>query len=108
MTAPVMWKTGFIRMESIMVKEKFVMTDELGLHMRPAKNICSIAVEYPCGISLVSGSRTFNAKSVLGVLSACIRYNDEFEIVCDGEKEEEAMNALKALADNNFNELSVK
>lgn len=85
-----------------MIKRRLKMTDEMGLHMRPAKTISSIAIDYPCSVNIISGEKTVNAKSILGVLSACIRYNDEFEIICDGEGEEEAMKRIVEFAESNF------
>jgi phosphocarrier protein len=81
-----------------MVSRKVVVKDELGLHMRPAKELCSRAVEFETTkIMLHFRNREFNAKSVLGVLSACARYGDEMEIVCSGSQEEEALQALAEL-----------
>lgn len=47
---------------------------------------------------------TANAKSVLSVLGACIKSGDEIEIVCDGDDEEPALEALVALVENGFGE----
>lgn len=35
-----------------------------------------------------------NAKSVISVLSACVRCGNEIEFVCEGEDEEEALAAM--------------
>ena len=41
-----------------------------------------------------------NAKSVLSVLGACVKSGDEIELICDGEDEKEAMDAMvSAIAD---------
>lgn len=65
-----------------------------GLHLRPVSMICSKAMEYHCSISLRLGDKTVNAKSVLGVLSACVKYDDEVELICDGVDEEQAMETM--------------
>lgn len=77
-----------------MVSGKFTIRSETGLHLRPASDICTLALNYPCKIELKIEDRTINAKSLLGVLSACIKYEDEIELICDGEKEREAFNEI--------------
>jgi phosphocarrier protein len=59
--------------------------------------LCSRSIEFKSTITLISGSKSVNAKSVLGLLSALIRYGDEIELICEGPDENEAMNALAKL-----------
>lgn len=42
-------------------------------------------------------SGTANAKSVLSVLGACVKSGDEIELICEGEDETSALEALTAL-----------
>lgn len=78
-----------------MVSKKVVIRNALGLHLRPAGDLCQKAVEYESTrIMLHFRDREFNAKSVISVLSACARQDDEIEIVCTGPQEEEALQAL--------------
>lgn len=82
-----------------MVNGKVTILSKLGLHLRPATSLCNLALNYPCRIELHVGNRTVNAKSVLGVLSACIKQEDEVELTCDGEQEQQAFEDIsKALA----------
>ena len=84
-----------------MVSGKVVIKSETGLHLRPASDLCNLAIGFSCKIELKTENRIINAKSVLGVLSACIRHEDEVELVCDGENEEEAFYVIsQALADD--------
>lgn len=77
-----------------MISKKMIFRQEQGLHLRPATELCKIAMEYPCMITLQSKHKTVNAKSVLNILAASIRCGDEMEIFCDGEKEEEALEKI--------------
>lgn len=80
---------------------RVIIKSQTGLHLRPASDLCNLALQFPCKIELKSNNRTVNAKSVLGVLSACIKHEDEVELVCDGEQELEAFEKIsKALADD--------
>ena len=77
-----------------MVSEKVVIRNMLGLHLRPASDLCRKAVEYESNIMFRFRNKEFNAKSVLGVLSACVQQDDEIELVCSGPDEEEALRGL--------------
>ncbi len=89
-----------------MVSAKAVIQNETGLHLRPAGALCTEALKYPCKVNLKIREVTVNAKSVLGVLSACVKQGEEVEIVCDGEKEKEALNEIISLIENRFFERS--
>jgi phosphocarrier protein HPr len=87
-----------------MVSKNMVVQSIHGLHLRPASLLCQEALKYSCHITLLTETKSVNAKSVLGVLGACIRSGMEIEIQCDGEDEEEALQALVSLLDSLFKE----
>lgn len=67
-----------------MVKEKVLVKNPIGVHLRPAGDIAEAAIKYKkCEIYLSSGGRTVNGKSLLSILSLGIKQNTEFEIICD-------------------------
>lgn len=78
-----------------MVSDKVRVTDETGLHLRPAGILCQMACKYQCKIEIVTPKGKANAKSILSVLGACVRCDDEIEIVCAGEDEERALTEIK-------------
>lgn len=81
-----------------MVKKRVTITNELGLHLRPAGDLCKKAMEFEdTKIMIRFREKEFNAKSVLGILSACVQKMDEIVIVCTGPQEEEAAEQLAAL-----------
>ncbi len=80
-----------------MVKEKVLVKNPIGVHLRPAGDIAEAAIKYKkCEIYLSTGGRMVNGKSLLSILSLGIKQNMEFEIICDGEDEEAAMKAILA------------
>lgn len=88
-----------------MVTQKVQIINPTGLHLRPAGIFCQEAMKYTSNITFRYGiNGTANAKSVLSVLGACIKSDDEIEIVCDGDDEEPALEALVALVENGFGE----
>lgn len=87
-----------------MVSQKVVVTNETGLHLKPAANFCREAVKYESVITFTSDNDTANAKSVLSVLGACVKCGDEIEIVCQGPDEEEALAELCQAVENGLGE----
>lgn len=87
-----------------MVSTNLVILNPTGLHMRPAKHFCTEALEYPCKIHIYKGTSCYNAKSVLSVLSAGVKYGDEIMVECDGTDEEQALHALKSMVQEGFGE----
>ena len=77
-----------------MVNQKVVIKNPTGLHLRPAGNLCKMAMQYKSLITFSYRGNTANAKSVLSVLGACIKCGDEIELICDGVDEEQALEAL--------------
>ena len=80
-----------------MLKEKIVLNNTSGLHLRPAGLLCKEAMKFQCRITFGCKGTLANAKSVLSVLGAGVKFGDEIELICDGVDEEEAMAKLKGL-----------
>lgn len=75
-----------------------------GLHLRPAGNLCKEAIKYKSRITINFKGCSSNAKSVLGILAACVKFGDSIEIVCEGIDEEKALSAIVDLVEAGFNE----
>lgn len=80
-----------------MIKQKVMVNNQSGLHLRPAGILCRTAMLYKSHITLTHKEVTANAKSVLSVLGAGVRTGDEVEIACEGTDEQEAMEAMLKL-----------
>lgn len=76
-----------------MVRKK-VIIQKTGLHLRPAKKLCEMAAQFESHITIQHGDRVVNAKSVLGVLGACIKEGTELEVCCRGKDEKIALQTL--------------
>lgn len=86
-----------------MVTQKVVVTEPLGLHLRPAGVFCEESVKYQSKIQIRKGTSLLNAKSVLGVLAARVKCGDEVELICEGEDEQEALEALVRILQGEHN-----
>lgn len=78
-----------------MIKQKVKVTNNSGLHARPASEIAKIAMKYKSDISFEVNGKKVNAKSPLMLMSAGIKPETEIEIICIGEDEKEAISKLK-------------
>lgn len=87
-----------------MVSQKVTIKNPTGLHLRPAGILCKEAVKYDSLITFNFKGGTANAKSVLSVLGACIKSGDSIEFVCEGEDEEQALEAVVAAVANGLGE----
>ena len=77
-----------------MVSQFVTVSNMTGFHLRPAGVLCKIAMNYRASVQFRYKSSLANAKSVLSVLGAGVRQGDEIEIICEGEDEEEALQAI--------------
>ena len=87
-----------------MVKAKVRIRNLTGLHLRPAGVLCNKAILFRSKVHFVTGDTTANAKSVLSVLGACVKYGDEIEFICEGEDEEEALKAMVSVVEGGLGE----
>lgn len=87
-----------------MVSQKIKIHNPTGLHLRPAGIFCNTANRFGCKVMFEFENNIVNAKSVLGVLGACIKTGDEIVIICDGDGEEEALDAMLEAVENGLGE----
>ena len=87
-----------------MYTQEITITNDLGLHARPATFFIQKANEFKCGIWVEKEERRVNAKSLLGVLSLGIVKDTTITLIADGADEKEAVAALVELIENNFGE----
>lgn len=87
-----------------MVSQKVKIHNPTGLHLRPAGIFCNTANSFGCKVTFDYEGNTANAKSVLGVLGACIKKGDEIVIHCDGNGEEEALKAMVEAVESGLGE----
>ncbi|MCC8051940.1 MAG: HPr family phosphocarrier protein [Clostridiales bacterium] len=78
------------------MEKRLTVNNELGLHLRPAGELCTLAMEYDAKITLRFHDREYNAKSLLSVLSACIQSGDEIVLNFEGPDAEEAAERISA------------
>ena len=88
-----------------MLSQEITIVNRLGLHARAAAQLVRMANEYTCDIHLDKDGQVSNAKSVMEVLMLGATAGTSIKISADGEKEEEALEAIIALFEARFHEL---
>jgi phosphocarrier protein HPr len=87
-----------------MIKTTTTISNKLGLHARASAKLTKLAGSFPCDIWMTKGERRINAKSIMGVMMLAAGIGSTVEVETDGEREEEAMQALLALIEDKFGE----
>lgn len=87
-----------------MVNKTLTITNPQGLHMRPAGVIAKEMGKFSSEVTIILGDRRINAKSLINIISACIKTGTEVVFECEGEDEEAALAKIEELASQNFGE----
>lgn len=87
-----------------MLEKNVTIINKLGLHARASAKFVALASKFHSQIELCRGSKTVNAKSIMGVMMLAAAKDCELLLKIDGEDEEHAMNALVTLIENKFDE----
>ena len=74
-----------------MVSQKIKVTNEKGIHMRPASVFSQAMTPFASDVKVVFNGTAYDAKSVMMLMSACIKCGAEIEIQCDGADEQDAL-----------------
>jgi phosphocarrier protein HPr len=83
---------------------KIEITNEVGLHARPAALFVQTANKFKSIITVKNGDVLANAKSILKVLTLGAGNGAVITIIAEGEDAEQALKALKDLLVINFGE----
>ena len=87
-----------------MISRDVTITNNVGLHARPATFFIQKANSYRSSIWVEREDRRVNAKSLLGVLSMGSVKGTTITLIADGADEEEALEGLAVLVNTGFNE----
>ncbi len=85
-----------------MLKREVTIVNALGLHARAAARFVHTASAFTSQIRVTRGARTMDGKSILGLLLLSAGRGTTIEISAEGPDEQEAIDALAALAARGF------
>ena len=87
-----------------MVKKEVTITNNVGLHARPATFFIQKANTFKSSVWIEKDDRKVNAKSLLGVLSLGIAKGMTVKLSAEGQDEDAAIDGLVSLINSGFNE----
>ena len=87
-----------------MIMATVTIVNKLGLHARAASRLVNCASGFAAEIEIVRGTRSVNAKSIMGVLTLAAGLGTELVIQADGHDEQQALGAVTALFRDRFGE----
>lgn len=89
-----------------MIEKEVEIVNRLGLHARAAAKLVQVTGGYTSRVKLQKDGEEVDAKSILGVLLLAAAQGSRIIVRCDGEDEDEAMQAISDLIANRFDEES--
>ncbi len=80
-----------------MAVEKVTLSNEVGLHARPASKFIRESIKYKSDIFLEKDGKRYNGKSIMSVLSMGAQRGEELLLHAEGEDADEAVHNLARL-----------
>ena len=87
-----------------MITSTTTISNKLGLHARASAKLTKLAGSFPCEVWIAKGERRVNAKSIMGVMMLAAGMGSEVVLDTEGNREQEAMDAMLALIADKFGE----
>jgi phosphocarrier protein len=87
-----------------MIKKEVVLTNKLGIHVRPASLIAKTSSRYKSNFLIRKDNTEVNGKSVMGVMMLAAGQGTKLELIVDGVDEKELIQEIVQLFENNFGE----
>jgi phosphocarrier protein len=87
-----------------MITTTTTIINKLGLHARASAKLTKLAGSFPCEVWITKGERRVNAKSIMGVMMLAAGMGSTVAIDTEGDRAQEAMDALLALIADRFGE----
>jgi phosphocarrier protein len=81
---------------------KYTVTDELGIHARPAGLLAKKAAGFESKVTIAAGDKEVDSKRVLGVMGLGAKKGMEVVIKADGADEDAAIEALNSFMKENL------
>jgi len=87
-----------------MLTETILIINKRGLHARAAAKFATLAAQFNCRSQARTNGSWIDAKSVMSLMLLAATQGTNLEVCTEGDDEAQAMEALKALINNRFEE----
>jgi phosphocarrier protein len=85
-----------------MVAFTYVITDELGIHARPAGILIREAQKYKSVVTFSHGKKKAEANRVFAIMKLGIKQGNTLGVTVEGADEQEASDAIKQVLEKNL------
>ena len=80
----------------------YVITDEAGIHARPAGLLVKEAAKFTSTTTIAKGAKKGDLKRIFGVMALGVKKGEEINVTCEGADEDAAAAALEAFFQANL------
>ena len=80
----------------------YVITDEVGIHARPAGLLVKEAKKYSSTITITKGDKSAVATKLMAVMSLGVKCGEEITVTVEGEDEDTAVEKMKDFMEANM------
>lgn len=87
-----------------MIESELAIINKLGLHARAAAKFVSCANRFACSVQVANGGSFVDGKSIMSVMMLAAGKGSVLSLRLDGDDEQAALEALRALVDDYFGE----
>lgn len=81
---------------------KYVITDPVGIHARPAGELVAEAKKYASNITIKANGKSAGAKKLIMLMGLGVKKGDEIEVEAEGADEDAAAAGLEAFLKANL------
>jgi len=90
------------RKEGGMKSFTYVITDEFGMHARPAGRLVKAAGKYASAVTVAVGDKTVDAKRLFALMQLGVKRGDDVQVTVAGDDEDAACQALEQFFKENL------
>jgi phosphocarrier protein len=87
-----------------MIQKDLIVSNNLGIHARPASMIVQTATKFHSDISLEKDGVSADAKSIMSVMMLAAAHNSTVTVRASGKDEKAALVAIEEIFNRKFNE----
>lgn len=80
----------------------YTITDEIGIHARPAGILAKKSKEYASRITITKGGKTAEAQKLMAVMSLGVKKGETVTVSAEGEDEEKAVADMETFFKENL------
>ncbi len=81
---------------------KYVITDQEGIHARPAGELVKVAKGFACSIKLEKDGKSGDCKRIFGIMGLAVKKGQEVTLTFDGADEDAAYETVSKFMQENL------